>query len=282
MPDFWTGIAVALALMAIALLGWGFKPRITLWVRHAKQKEGARPSVWKPKEVIPKIPIVQTERTVIRLEGTEDVEEQTTKWIDKFYDDLNMLKGSQLPEFKKKCLENLYSTIVYSPQHWSNEAQRVVPVLLDFVESDLPKSDTDSKKTYMNLLHLILDRGNDETSKTVKDRFSKVIERYDGSPEFEKDAQPLILRLKLEKYSRSFMQKLVSDSIHYDYWSDDQFNVRLPYVTMGLERLNAKDSDSFRLIKDYLVAVVTDSKEDQRTIKRALELHSRLKGLRLL
>jgi U3 small nucleolar ribonucleoprotein component len=129
---------------------------------------------------------------------------------------------------------------------------------------------------------IIIDRVNEETFKMVKERFIKVIEKYHDSPEFENDYQPLTLLLMLERYSGSFMQKLVRDALRHDYWHDEQFKVRLPYVVMGLEMLHSKDPEAFKWIKNYLVNIITDPKEDQRTINRALELHNRLKGLRLL
>lgn len=218
--------------------------------------------------------------------GTAESGVRNAKWVAISLEAVDALDGDLLPPAKQSYLDRLDQLIRDTPHPpWNGEMHRIMQKILDFIENELPKSDTKLKMKLCLWIEWIVDKTEVFSQSNVKKdfavfaetkRFGRTIETYLREQEFKDYFNQLLnLLLKLKEYDAEFVMGIVKEILS---WEDTtRFDATAGVLRLDfLKRIN---QNAFERTKAYLNSATKGKKLPEVT--NAIRWLNRLDGMGL-
>lgn len=228
--------------------------------------------------------IERLSREVGNRHGTTESRARSATWIASSLEALDALRGDLLTPARQSYLDKLDQLIrdVPSPP-WNEEMHHGIHEILDFVEGELPRSDTKLRMKLCLWVEWVVDKtGVLSLSNTKKEpeifadakRFVQVVESYLREQEFKDYFNQLLnLLLNLHEYDEGFVLGIVKEILP---WEDTaRFDATSNVVR--LDFLKRTNQSAFERIKGYLKSSAKGNKLPEVT--NALRWLNKLDGM---
>jgi len=199
----------------------------------------------------------------------------------------SLAKQGLKPDRKKTFTDDLLGQVLYNLPYspWKlGETKQAVLKIAEFMEKELPLSDSSLRETLLLRLQAIIEKGDKETYESIRKKFLPIIEDYYEKGFNEPSVttsfnSPVILDLlqRFNGYSFEIMKKLVDDALRK--WSEETYKKRASSIALTGKSFLTDNRTGFLKIVDHLHTIGTDPNEKESVSNRAFEWYNLLKGL---